>query len=129
MSLAAAGVRRRRRQALATVLEESVAPATPPNRAAGAACPTADHGRGRSARGCRHCCRCASEALLLRTDILTAWSAVCADTVAQARLHVRLCVWEAPATAMEQQAMQRPAVQTAASLIGRWTSNPTVPLT
>ena len=114
------------------VLEECVALATPPNHAAGAACPTADRGRGRSARGCHHCCRCASAkslALLLRTDILTTWSAVCADTVAQARLHVRLCVREAPATAMERQAMERPAVQTAAGLIGRWSSNPTVPLT
>ena len=114
---------------MAMVLEECVALATPPNHAAGAACPTADRGRGRSARGCHHCCRCASEALLLRTDILTTWSAVCADTVAQARLHVRLCVREAPATAMERQAMERPAVQTAAGLIGRWSSNPTVPLT
>ena len=114
---------------MAMVPEECVAPATPPNRAAGAACPTADRGRGRSARGCRHCCHCASEALLLRTDILTAWPAVCADTSAQARLHVRLCVREAPATAMEREAMAPPAVQTAAGLIGRWSSNPTVPLT
>jgi len=30
---------------------------------------------------------------------------------------------------MERQAMERPAVQTAAGLIGRWSSNPTVPLT
>ena len=114
---------------MAMVLEECVALATPPNRAAGAACPTADHGRGRSARGCRHCCRCASEALLLQTNILTAWPAVCADTGAQARLHVRLCVREAPATAMERQAMAPPAVQTVAGLIGRWSWNPTVPLT